>query len=104
MIYKKITYKYISRYAPFHYYYHTKDKKYMYGLTSHLSTETPYIEIVVEKGDTLDLLADKYYGRPDYFHIIADFNRIADPFINLSEYYKKIKIPALASIEYNNDR
>lgn len=96
----KKTYSYISRYASVPFYYHSIDKKYIYGITRHLSTTTPYVEVNVGQEDTLDILANKYYGRPDYFSIIADFNRIQDPFIKLNEHYVKIKIPSLTSIEY----
>lgn len=96
----KKSFSYISRYAPAYFYYHTLDKRFMYGITSQLSTDTPYVEVTVKPEDTLDILANNYYGRPDYYYIIADFNQIQDPFIKLSERFSKIKIPALAAIEY----
>lgn len=96
----KISYEHISRYAPFPFYYHSLDKKYMYGLTGHLSKNIQYVKVTVKQEDTLDILANKYYGRPDYFWIIADFNDIRDPFIKLSDYYTTLKIPSLTSMEY----
>jgi len=96
----KKSFSYISRYAPFYFYYHKLDKKYVYGITRHLSLDLPYVEIIVSPEDTFDILANKYYGRPDYFWVIADFNRVADPFIKVSDYFTKIKIPSLTSIEY----
>ena len=96
----RITYAYISRYANFPFYYHSLDKKFVYGMTNQLSLDTAYVEVTVNPEDTLDKLANDYYGRPDYYCLIADFNRIQDPFIKLSNYYQKIKIPALASIQY----
>lgn len=90
----------VSRYAPFYFYYHTLDKKYIYGITNQLSDDIPYVEVKINSEDTLDILANKYYGRPDYFWVIADFNKIIDPFIKISDYHDKLKIPALASIEY----
>lgn len=95
-----ISYEYISRYANFYFYYNTEDKKYIYGLTQQLSNETSYVTVKIEPGMTLDSLADKYYGRPDYFWIIADFNRLSDPFITLYPEYESIKIPSMGSIEY----
>lgn len=94
------SYEYISRYASFPYYYHTLDKKHIYGLTSQLSDTTSYVLVDVSMDTTLEGLAFKYYGRPDYYWIIADFNRIQNPFIRLSDYFYKIKIPAIASIEF----
>ena len=92
----------ISRYATFPIYYNTLDDKYVYGLTSQLSDDTPYVEVRVEQGDNLDNLAEHYYGRPDYYWIIADFNRIQDPLINLWEHYKKLKVPVLSNIVFEN--
>ena len=51
---------------------------------------------------TLDFLANKYYGRPDYYWVIADFNHIRDPFINLSDWFNTIKIPSLGSLEFED--
>lgn len=96
----RISSAHISRYAPFPIYYHTLDKKYVAGITSQLLKETPFVEVIIDPEDTLDSLANKYYGRPDYYWIIADFNSILDPFIKIGQYYTKIKIPALAAIEY----
>lgn len=96
----KISYSYISRYAAFPFYYHLLDKKFIYGITKQLSTNTTYVEITVNQEDTLDSIANTYYGRPDYYWIIADFNRIKDPFIKLSDHFTKINVPALSAIEY----
>ena len=95
-----IEYDSISRYSKFPYYYHTKDKKFIYGKTAQLSDKTEYIAHKLTWRDTLDSLALKYYGRPDYYWIIADFNRINDPFIHLSDYYNSIKIPTLSTIVF----
>ena len=50
---------------------------------------------MIKDTDTLDSLALKYYGRPDLFWVIADFNRIQDPYINLYENYNFLNIPLL---------
>jgi hypothetical protein len=93
-------YNYISRYTSFPVYYHTKDEKYVYGITSQLRTDTPYVSHSVTQFDNLDSLSFKYYGRPDYYWIIADFNRIQDPFTNLFEFFTTIKIPSLTTVGF----
>ena len=92
---------YLSRYSSFPYYYNTEDDKYENGITSQLGVEdVPYVLHKVIDYDTLDSLALAYYGRPDYFWIIADFNRIRDPFINLKDHYKSLKIPSISNIYF----
>lgn len=94
------TYSYISRYSAFPFYYNTLDNKYIYGVTSQLDKNIPYVAHKIEQSDTLESLALKYYGRPDYYWVIADFNSIQDPFIHLKEKFEIIKIPALSNISY----
>lgn len=94
------TYDYTSRYSTYPYYYNTLDKKYIYGITGQLSDETEYTLHYVTDRDTLDSLALYYYGRPDLYWIIADFNRIQDPYINLFETYNYIYIPSLSGVKY----
>lgn len=91
-------YDYTSRYATFPFYYNTEDRKYMYGITSNLKNDTEYVIHYVKDIDTLDSLAVRYYGRPDLFWVIADFNRIRDPYIKLNDYYNYVYIPELAGI------
>lgn len=93
-------YDYISRYATFPLYYNTNDEKYIYGITSQLNSETVYVAHNVVQTDTLDSLAFKYYGRPDLYWIIADFNRIQDPFISLFDYFKVIRVPSLSTLSF----
>lgn len=93
---------YISRYAPFPYYYNKEDDKYMYGLTSQIKHNVTSVIVRVNSTTTLDYLANKYYGRPDYFWVIADFNHIQDPFIKLSDWFETIRIPTLNSIEFED--
>ena len=97
------SYKKLSRYSNFPYYYHTLDDKYVYGITAHLKNDTPYILHTVKKSDTLDSLALYYYNNPTYYWIICDFNRIQDPFIDLEEG-QKIKIPSFSTIEFESWR
>lgn len=92
--------EYLSRYSSFPFYYNSLDNKYVYGLTKHIRSDIPYVLINVTFDTTLDQLAYKYYGRPDLYWVIADFNRIQDPFANLFDNFEKIKIPSISSIEY----
>ena len=94
------TYDSVSRYSPFPYYYHTLDNKYIYGVTSHLGKNVSFVEHTVESKDTLDSLSLTYYGRPDYYWIIADFNDIQDPYIYLYKKYKTLKIPTFTSVNF----
>ena len=93
-------YPYTSRYAQFPIYYNTKDRKYMYGLTSQLRDDIPYVECKIQPGDNFDNLAEHYYGRPDYYWVIADFNRISDAFVELYGNYDTLKIPVFSSISF----
>jgi len=93
-------YSYISRYTPFSYYYHTEDDKYIYGTTSHLVKNITFVAHKVTQADTLDSLALNYYGRPDLYWVIADFNNIQDPFINIFEHYEVLNIPTISDITF----
>lgn len=93
-------YSYVSRYTPFSYYYHSEDDKYIYGITSQLNKNITYVAHKVIESDTLDSLSLKYYGRPDYYWIIADFNSIQDPYIELFGKYKTLNIPTLSDITF----
>lgn len=97
---EKKSFDYLSRYSSFSFNYHIKDKKYFYELTSQLDDSTTQVLVTVNDATTLDSLALKYYGRPDYWWIIADFNRIRDPFLKLSDTFTKIKIPSISVINY----
>ena len=98
----KKSYTYISRYAPFKFYYHTKDDKYVYAVTSQLNDDVIYVLHHVGQADTLDSLSEKYYGRPDLYWIIADFNKIQDPYVKLWGKYETLKIPQLSNITYKD--
>ena len=94
------TYFYTSRYATLPYYYNTLDKKYMYGISKNLNTNTDYVLHNLVDSDSLDSLALKYYGRPDLFWVIADLNNLNDPSIRLVDNMSSIKIPALSGITW----
>lgn len=92
--------KALSRYSTFPYYYNTLDNKYIYGVTSQLNTDMTHVLHKVNKTDTLEALSLNYYGRPDYWWIIADFNNIVDPYISLSDKFKTLKIPPITNISF----
>lgn len=92
-------YDYISRYAPFPYYYNEVDNKYVQGLTSQMSDNSTFVLHEVEKGETLDSIALDNYSNSTYFWVIADFNKIRDPFKKL-EVGSKLKIPTLSTINF----
>jgi nucleoid-associated protein YgaU len=90
----------VSRYSVFPFYHHKIDDKYFYGITSHLDTEgTKFVAHKVVNGDTLDTLALYYYNNPTYFWVIADFNRIRDPYEELIEG-EVLKIPTFSNIAF----
>ena len=89
------TYFYTSRYATLPYYYNTLDKKYMYGISKNLNTNTDYVLHNLVDSDSLDSLALKYYGRPDLFWMIADFNNLNDPYIKLVDILSSIYFSSL---------
>lgn len=93
-------YDYTSRYAILPYYYHTIDKKYIYGISRNIRKDTEYTIHNVTDLDTLDSLALKYYGRPDLYWVIAMYNDINDPYIDLYSRYNYIYIPSLGAIRY----
>lgn len=98
------TYLALSRYAPFPYYYNSEDGKFIYGLTKNVGQDVSYTLHTVQEYDSLDSLALYYYGRPDYYWVIADFNRIRDPFIHLRDEFKEIRIPSLTNISFEGGR
>lgn len=90
-----------SRYQVFPTYYHKIDKKHMYGITSHLRTEgTKCVAHKVKHNETLDSLALYYYNNPTYYWIIADFNRIRDPYEQLV-VGTILKIPTFSNISFD---
>lgn len=95
------SYDRVSRYQIFPFYYNKLDEKYIYGITSHLTTEdTKFVAHKVKDKDTLDSLALYYYGNPTYYWVIADFNRISDPYKPLEKGIV-IKIPTFSNISFD---
>lgn len=97
-------YTYTSRYATVPYYYHTLDKKYMYGLGTNLKKNTSYVLHKVSEADTADIIALNYYSDPSLYWVILMFNDIDDPFIHLKEYYDTLKVPTISAIEFGDER
>ena len=93
------TYNYLSRYSTFPYFYQSVDKKYVYGVTNWLNTDTLYQVYIAQKGDTLDSIALQSYNDPCKYWIIADFNRILNPLITF-EGGESLKIPDISNIEF----
>lgn len=93
-------YSNISRYASFPYYYNTEDNKYIYGLTSAIDKNIAFVVHKIRDYDTLDNLSLQYYGRPDYYWIIADFNDIIDCLSPLADKFITIKIPTFSAIKF----
>ena len=91
---------YVSRYSGFPIYFHSKDQKFMRGLTENLDKNCPYVVADVNTWTNLDELSNYYYGRPDYYWVIADFNSIQDPFTPLFPKYKTLKIPSISQIKF----
>ena len=90
----------VSRYSVFPYYYNNMDKKYIYGITAHLDNEDiSCVMHKVKEGDTLDSLALYYYNNPTYFWVVADANRIQDPYEEL-KVGDILKIPTFSNIAF----
>lgn len=94
-------YQKVSRYSSTPYFYNIVDKRFFYGTQKNLKDNTVHRIHRVVEGDTLDTLALYYYNNPTYFWIIADFNRIRDPFEPLT-VGSHIKIPTFSNIEFED--
>ena len=105
LINKKYTsYDYVSRYTGVPYYYDTTNNKNVYGIGEQMNKNTPFVTHTVVPEDTLDALALTYYNNPTYWWVIAYFNKITDPFIQLSTKYTTLKIPSISGIMFKNER
>lgn len=88
-----------SRYSNVPYYYHIEDDKYTRAYSKHLNKDSAYTVYKVMENDTLDSIALQYYNNPTYYWIIADFNRIIDPFEKL-EVGRLLQIPSMSTISF----
>ena len=95
---------YTCRYTPVPYFYDTEQQLDIYGIGTQMSFQTAFVSHKVKPEDTLDALALTYYNNPTYWWIIAYFNKITDPFIQLSHKFSVLKIPSISSIAFKNER
>ena len=95
-------YSYNCRYITVPEYFHNVDQKYVSGTTSHLIENNTYVYHTIKKNETLDSISLVYYNSPLYFWVIADFNKIQDPLIELTTG-QKLKIPTLSNIQFEGD-
>lgn len=98
------SFDYTSRYTGVPYYYDKVANRDVYGIGQQIDFNTAYLSHSVRPGDTLDSLALVYYNNPTFWWAIAYFNKINDPFINLATKYRVIRIPAIASVVFENAR
>ena len=101
---KYTSYDYISRYTGVPYYYDSQHNREISGIGEQMIKDIPFVSHAVKPEDNLDALALTYYNNPTYWWVIAYFNKISDPFIQLSTKYKTLKIPNISSIEFRNER
>ena len=97
-------FNYTCRYTGIPYYYSTDKKQDVYGIIKPMLKKSAWVAHKVTQEDSLDALALKYYNNPTFWWIIAFFNDIIDPFINLKEKFDIIKIPSISSIEFGDLR
>lgn len=96
------SFDYRSRYAGVNYYFDTVKQRDIYGIGRQIRFDTPYVSHKVKIGDTLDKLALTYYNNPSFWWVIAYFNKINDPFIEISPKYSILKIPTISSIVFED--
>lgn len=96
------TYDYLSRYTSFPCYYNIEDNKYIQGLTGWLNETSTFVLHKVKPGETLDSIALDNYSNSTFFWVIADYNRIRDPFAKLKEG-TVLKLPTLSDISFEEN-
>ena len=94
------TYKNTSRYAVVPYYYNNADNKYLYVNIPRLKDNIPFIIYKTDVNDTCDTIALKFYNNPTLYWIIADFNKILNPYVKF-EKGSKILVPNYSSLEFD---
>ena len=98
------TYNYTCRYTTVPYYFDMLEQRDIYGIGSNMKKNIAFVSHKVKPTDTLDSLALKYYNNPTFWWIIAYFNDIQDAFRPLIDQFEIIQIPAIASIEFGDER
>ena len=91
-------YGYLSRYASVPLMADKQGKTY-HGVVKWLKDNATNT-YVCEQGDTLQRIAYKQYGSPILWWVVADINRIVDPFVTLEEG-KRLKLVGLGNIEWH---
>lgn len=99
---------YYSRYNGLTYYYNELDNKYQLETRTwlkELTDKTKETTYIVQKDDTYDSIALRFYNNPTYYWVICDYNRIIDP-LKKPEEGKILYLPSLnAGLEFeHNDR
>ena len=95
---------YLCRYTTVPYFYDPENQTDIYGIGTQMSSKTAFASHKVKPEDTLDSLALTYYNNPTFWWVIAYFNKITDPFIQLSTKFSILKIPSISSIVFINER
>lgn len=90
-------YSYLSRYTSVPLMHDAKGNQY-HG-TVKWTEETTGSTYKVKVGDTLEKIALAYYGNPNFWWVVADANRILDPFEELEEG-RVLKIISLNDIKF----
>lgn len=98
------SYDYTCRYTGVPVFYDPETQGDLCGIGAQMSDKTAFVSHKVKPEDTLDSLALTYYNNPTYWWAIAYFNRISNPFIQLSKKFSILKIPAISSITFKNER
>ena len=88
-----------SRYQTTPCFYNTSTQQNQCGVSNWLKNDTTYSLHFVKKDETIDMIALYYYNNPTYYWIIADFNRIVDPFVQLEEG-QQLKIPVFSNVVF----
>lgn len=93
------SYSYLSRYSSVPVMGDTTAGKQYHGTVKWIDEEASYTIYRCGINDTLERIALNLYGNPQYWWVIADFNRIVDPFAKLKEG-QELKIVSLNDITF----
>lgn len=81
---------------------HTKAKTKLAGTSKDMGQVKGYIVHTVKPDESISTLAEKYYGDYRKFHLIAEYNELADPTrVNVGQ---EIKIPVIEGVPIVADR
>jgi hypothetical protein len=91
-------YPHLSRYATVRV-FRDREGQLFHGSVMWTRDDLPFTLYEVKQGDTIEKIANEQFGNPTYSWIIADANRIVDPFLPL-EIGRQLKIISLNSLEF----